>query len=207
MAFDERAEGAHQRMVRLVGSNKKVLEIGSGQGFVSERLNRNGCTVTAIEIDGEKAEQARKFCKTVLVGNVENMDLPLKEGSFDAILFGDVLEHLKEPEATLKKLKPFLSENGFIVVSLPNIANWKVRLKLLLGKFDYAERGIMDRTHLKFFTRKTARELIEQAGYSIERSEFVPSFPFPLFKKRLSRIDPNAFAFQFIFSAKKGEQK
>ena len=96
-----------------------------------------------------------------------------------------------------------LAENGFIVVSIPNIANWKVRLKLLLGKFDYREEGIMDKTHLRFFTKKTAVRLIEKAGYKIEKEEFVPSFPFPFFKKPLSRINPNAFAFQFIFSATK----
>ena len=201
--FDENLGNSHQRVVRLTGRDKKVLEVGSGPGFVSERLKQNGCKVTAIEIDPEKGKQAEKFCEKVLVGNVEEMTFPFKKESFDAILFGDVLEHLKSPETLLKKLKQFLKKDGFIVVSLPNIANWKVRLKLLSGKFDYADWGILDRTHMRFFTRKTAKKLIEEAGFEIVEQEYVPSFPSPVLKKPLSKANPNMFAFQFLFKAKK----
>jgi len=201
--FDENPRNAHQRMVRLVGNDKRVLEIGSGPGLVSERLARNGCNVYAVEIDPEKAEQAKKFCKAVFVGNVEEMELALSRESFDVILFGDVLEHLQHPEHTLERLKRFLKKDGRIVVSLPNVANWKVRAKLAAGKFEYEDWGILDRTHLRFFTRKTARKLIEDAGFEIDREEFVPSFPLPFLKAQLSRINPNMFAFQFLFAAKK----
>ena len=201
--FDERPEGSHQKVVCLVGRNKKVLELGCGKGYVSERLKQNGCRVTGIEISGDNAKQARRHCEKVIVGNVETMKMPFRQNTFDAILSGDVLEHLHEPKAALEKVMPFLKDDGVIIVSLPNIANWKIRLKLLLGKFDYADWGIMDRTHLRFFTRKTARKLLEDAGYTIMYEDYVPSFPFPVFKKLLSRSNPNAFAYQFIFAARK----
>ncbi len=201
--FDERAQGAHQKMLGLVGKNKRILEVGCGSGFVSERLQRNGCAVTAIELDRKSAERAKRFCEKVLVRDVEKMGLGLKPNSFDAILFGDVLEHLQNPAKVLVGLKRFLRPSGRIVVSIPNLANWKIRLGLLFGKFDYADEGILDKTHLHFFTRKTARELLEGCGYEIVQSDFVPSFPFPFFKSVFARLNPNAFAFQFIFAARK----
>lgn len=201
--FDERKEGSHQKAVNLAGKNKVVLELGCGKGFVSERLKKNGCMITGIDIAPKDIARARKFCDRVLVGNIETMKLPFKQRTFDVVMFGDVLEHLYEPRATLEKVIPFLKDNGTIVVSLPNVANWKVRLKLLFGKFDYSEWGIMDKTHLKFFTRKTARNLLKEAGFVIVKEDHVPSFPFPFFKNILSKLNPNAFAYQFIFVAKK----
>jgi len=201
--FDERKQGSHQKVVALVGKNRQVLEIGSGPGFVSERLKQNGCTVTAIELDPQKARKARRFCKKVLVGNVEEMRLPFSKKSFDAVLFGDVLEHLHSPESALQRVKPSLRDNGLIVVSLPNVANWKIRLKLLFGKFEYTDWGILDKTHLRFFTRKTAAKLIEGAGYEIVKQEFVPSFPLPFLKALLAKAIPGLFAFEFVFAAKK----
>ncbi len=201
--FDERKTGAHMKMLALVGAGKKVLEVGCGRGSVSERLQKNGCAVTAIEINPDSAESAGKFCERVIVGDIETLRLDFKRGEFDVILFGDVLEHLRGPLAVLLKLKPFLGAGGRIVVSVPNVANWKIRLKLLFGKFDYAGQGIMDRTHLRFFTRKTILQLIGEAGFKVEKSDFVPSVPFHFLKPLIARVDPNLFAFQFLFSAGK----
>jgi len=201
--FDERKCGAHQMMVRLVGQNKRVLEVGCGKGFVSERLKQQGCIVTGIELNEEHAKRAERFCERLVVGNVESMKLDFKPNSFDVLLFGDVLEHLHNPEKVLRKLKASLNDNGLIVASIPNIGNWKIRLGLLLGKFDYQDWGILDRTHLHFFTGKTARQLLEKAGYRIVKKEFVPSFPLPFLKSELARLNPNMFAFQFVFAARK----
>lgn len=201
--FDERMEGAHQKMVRLVGKGKLVLEIGCGKGFVSEQLRKNGCAVTGIEIDKESAKKAKRFCKSVLVGNVEEMKLDFVKESFDVILFGDVLEHLLDPKAVLKKLRPFLVREGKIVVSLPNVANWKIRLGFLVGKFGYTEWGILDKTHVRFFTMKSARDLLKEAGFRVVEEDFVPSFPLPFLKAFFAKIRPSVFAFQFVFVAKK----
>jgi len=201
-AFDERPESSHTKMVRLVGENKRVLEIGCGWGAVSQRLKQNGNTVVGIEIDREKAKTAKSFCKQVLVEDVEKIRFDFTQKQFDIVLFGDVLEHLKQPRKLLERVKPCLAEYGHIVISVPNVANWRVRLNLLLGRFDYEDQGILDKTHLRFFTRKNAENLIEGAGYKIVESDFVPSFPFPFFKKHLAKINPNAFAYQFIFVAR-----
>lgn len=202
--FDARQGSAHMRMVRLVGNGKRVLEVGCGSGFVSEQLKRNGCTVTGIELDPERAAMAKKFCSKILIGNVEEMALDFPKESFDVILFGDVLEHLFGPEAVLRKVRPFLAEGGLLVASIPNVANWKIRLLLLKGSFDYTDWGILDRTHMRFFTRKSAKSLIEKAGFDIVAEEFVPSFPFPCLKSRLAGLNRSWFSYQFIFAAKKG---
>ena len=95
---------------------------------------------------------------------------------FDRVLLLDVLEHLRNPEQILRQSHEVLKPDGLLIVSLPNIANIHVRLMLLFGRFDYAERGIMDKTHLRFFTRKTARRMLESNGYSIveERETVIP---------------------------------
>ena len=88
--------------------------------------------------------------------------------SFDVLLMADVLEHLKEPLETLRKLSQFLSEEGFALTVLPNIAHLYFRLKLLIGQFDYQEKGTLDRTHLRFYTLKTAKRLVTDAGFQVE---------------------------------------
>lgn len=205
-------ESAHQKILRAVGKNKRVLEVGAGRGFVSEKMRENGCSVTAIEIDSRMAEEAKKRCSNVLVGNVESMQLGFKPESFDVLLFADVLEHLRFPDMVLQKTRRFLKKNGVLVASIPNVGNWRIRIKLLLGKFDFQEQGILDRTHLHFFTLKMAKALIERNGFVIEGMEFVPSVPIPnplhigfvdKLKEIFAGILPGLFSFQFLIVAKK----
>lgn len=202
--FDNREFSSHSIVVALAGKNRKILEFGCGKGFVSEQLKKQGNEITAIEIEKQNAKLAEKFCKKVFVENIETMDFSKIGKGFDAAIFGDVLEHLKNPKEALEKTKRLLNENGRVIVSVPNIANWKIRLKLLSGKFDYAEQGILDRTHLKFFTLKTIKETMRGAGFGIEKVFFVPSAPVPtmMLKKLFSRILPSAFSFQFVILAK-----
>jgi len=210
----EREFCAHAKIVRLVGENKTVLDVGCGRGILAAKLAENGCRVIGIEYSKELAAEAAERCEGVLVGDAQSMDLKLKPESFDVLLFADVLEHLREPRAVLQKTRPLLKKNGEIIVSVPNIANWRIRLNLLLGRFDYAEQGIMDRTHMHFYTLKTARELVESNGFAVKKIETVPSFPFPnpgqahaigRMKQFFSGIFPGLFSFQFLIAAgKKG---
>ena len=205
---------AHAKLVRLVGKNKAVLDVGCGRGALAEKLAANGCSVIGIEYSKELAADAADRCEDVLVGDVQSMDLKLKPESFDVLLFADVLEHLREPGTVLQKTRQLLKKNGEIIVSVPNIANWRTRMKLLSGKFDYADQGIMDRTHVHFYTLKTARELVESSGFAVKKIETVPSFPFPnpgqayaigRVKQFFSGIFPGLFSFQFLIVAgKKG---
>jgi 2-polyprenyl-3-methyl-5-hydroxy-6-metoxy-1,4-benzoquinol methylase len=135
--------------------------------------------------------------------DLDDQKLPKFDNKFDLIVLGDVLEHLKRPDIILKNLKELLASHGRIIISVPNIAQIKIRLKLLLGNFDYQDYGIMDRTHLKFFTQKTIKNLIIQAGYQIEREEFIfskkLSFMGWVLRGSLLNIFYRLFSGQFIF--------
>jgi len=168
-----------------------------------------------IEIDKESAQIAKKYCKDVIVGDIETMDsLPYPEEYFDVIIFGDVLEHLKDPLSVLKKLKKYLNKNGYIICSIPNIAHIYVRLNLLFGRWEYQDTGILDKTHLRFFTKKTAIKLIEDAEYKIEELYYTPWVSLPLSRLRrfefvrkmeyyLTKALPTLFALRFIIKARR----
>lgn len=207
--------GAHVKIKALVEKDKKVLDVGCATGKLASELKTNGNIVYGIEIDPEQAEIARSICEKVFVGNIEDTQLDLREKFFDVIVFADVLEHLKKPEEVLMKMKRFLKDDGFMVISLPNIAHISIRKNLLLGSFNYSELGILDRTHLRFFTLKTARELISNCGFktlstditipSISRINSTNKRYSPLFKTyyALSKFWRTGLAFQFIFKISK----
>ncbi len=144
------------------GRGRKALDVGAADGFLAERLTAQGWSVTALERDPELAARAHGRCKEVVVADLESAP-PLLHGPFDAIVYGDVLEHLSDPVATLRALDADPRPGGTVIVSVPNVAHLWVRLSLLAGRFDYADRGILDRTHLRFFTRRTLLELLRSA--------------------------------------------
>lgn len=150
----------------------KVLEVGCGQGRSLKWLKENkDCKWTAgIEMFPEAAEKAKDHLDVLYEGNIETMDLPFKDNSLDAILCLDVLEHLVNPWLVISKLQPLLKSGGILLTSIPNVRNFRVLLPLLFqGKWEYKEAGgIMDKTHLRFFTKESAVQLIEQAGFVIE---------------------------------------
>lgn len=172
-AIDLASDSTHARVVRLVGSNKKVLELGCSTGFMSRVLRERGCRVVAVEEDAGAAERARPFCARVIVGDVERLDLgrALGKTRFDVILAADVLEHLKDPLRLLRGLKRFLADEGWVVASLPNVAHGSVRLALLGGEFRYNPTGLLDHTHLHFYTRDSLQKLFDDAGYLIGHLE------------------------------------
>lgn len=183
--------------------------------MLAREMKKNGNTVWGIEIDPEQAEKARDVCEKVLVGNIENVEFDIPEKIFDVIVFADVLEHLRKPEDVLLKMRRLLKDDGFMVISLPNIAHISMRKNLFFGSFDYGELGILDRTHLRFFTLKTAQELIRGCGFKILTTDItIPRIPrinstnerySPLFKAyyALSNSWRTGLAFQFIFKISK----
>jgi GT2 family glycosyltransferase/2-polyprenyl-3-methyl-5-hydroxy-6-metoxy-1,4-benzoquinol methylase len=161
---------SHSRMVALVGDNKTVLEFGCASGYMSRVLREHGCRVTGIELDHEAARLAAEHCERVIEADLSGEDWMTQLGNtrFDVAVFGDVLEHLADPEATLRRAAHFLKPNGYVVVSIPNIAHGSVRLALLSGEFRYRNLGLLDHTHLRFFTRESVHELFARAGYLME---------------------------------------
>jgi O-antigen biosynthesis protein len=165
----ENTNNSHALIVEFVGRGKRVLDVGCATGDLARVLVERGCAVTGIEIDPEAAHQAEKHCERVVIGDVEELDLSelLGDEAFDVIVFGDTLEHLKNPLRTLDRLKPFLRPEGYVVASIPNVAHGSVRLALIQGKFRYSPLGLLDDTHLRFFTRASVEQLFEDAGFLI----------------------------------------
>jgi 2-polyprenyl-3-methyl-5-hydroxy-6-metoxy-1,4-benzoquinol methylase len=160
------------------GRGRRALDVGAADGFLAERLTAQGWSVTALERDPELAARARGRCKEVVVADLEAAP-PLLHGPFEAVVYGDVLEHLRDPRAALVALDQTLAPGGTVIVSVPNVAHLWVRLSLLSGRFDYADRGILDRTHLRFFTRRSLIELLRSAGLAIAELAMTP-VPLPL---------------------------
>lgn len=156
--------------LKLIGEGKSVLDVGCYEGALARELVRRGCVVTGVELDERAAGMARETCESVLVGDVEQMDLAdeLSGRRFDVGLFGDVLEHLKDPARVLRQVRGLLAPDGYVVLSVPNIAHASIRLMLLEGRFEYEEFGILDDTHLKYFTRDSIADLLESCGFFIE---------------------------------------
>lgn len=147
----------------------RVLDVGCSSGYLGEALRQRGHCVVGVEPDPISAEQARTRLDRVVVGTIEDF-LTHSAGSerFDAMIFGDVLEHTADPAAVLRRCRGHLTERGIIVASVPNVAHVGVRAMLLAGRWDYDERGILDRTHLRFFTKASLVDLLEDAGYAVE---------------------------------------
>ena len=177
--FNPMPWGSHKQIIDLIGSDKFVLDLGCSTGRLSEAIRNRGNIVYGIELNPFNAEIAKRVCNEVFVGSIESIEqFSLKNDSFDVILLADVLEHLSHPESTLNSIKKLLKKDGFIIVSLPNVAHIYVRMKLLLGKFDYEQVGILDKTHLKFFTYKSALSLLIDNGYVIEDVRItIPNYP------------------------------
>jgi 2-polyprenyl-3-methyl-5-hydroxy-6-metoxy-1,4-benzoquinol methylase len=152
--------------------------VGAAHGYLAAALRSQGFEVTGIEADSVLGVEAVKHCDRFFLLDLD-APLPVLPGPFDVIVFGDVLEHLKSPVTVLRGLAAFLKEDGAAIISLPNVANIYVRLQLLLGRFDYQDRGILDRTHLHFFTRKTFRQFLSEAGLEAETLTATP-IPLPL---------------------------
>lgn len=184
----------------MVEPNKKVLDVGCATGRIAEKLKKEKkCFVVGIEINEAMAKIAEKRCNKVIVANAEllkSIDFPKKY--FDIILFADVLEHCRNPGEILQNLRKYLSDKGYILISIPNVANWEIRLKLLLGKFDYKRGTILDDGHLKFFTLDSIKRLIEQSGFKVLEVKTRNAV-----LKHLGRLWKTLFGWGFVVKAKK----
>ncbi len=172
-----RVEEQNRALVESFGRPRTVLDVGCGIGLNGLAAKRRGARVTGIEIVPQSIERAKKVLDEVVACDIGS-DASVKQGlgdrRFDLMLFADVLEHCLEPKAVLERMLPHLEDDGHVIVSLPNVAAWPVRLGLLAGRFDYGSSGILDDTHLRFFTRASATRLVESAGLEVLRAEQNP---------------------------------
>jgi 2-polyprenyl-3-methyl-5-hydroxy-6-metoxy-1,4-benzoquinol methylase len=201
-------------IIDMVGGNKRVLEVGCAAGAVSQALRERGCRVVGVEIDAELASSAKEYCEEVILGDAEELDLEsiIGDRTFDVAIFGDVLEHLKDPLRMLSRTRAWLDTEGYVVASLPNIAHGAVRLSMLQGRFQYTAEGLLDETHLRFFTRDTIREVFHEAGFALvetQRTELgVFETEIPLRREDFSpevladiEADPDVTTYQFVTKA------
>ena len=207
---------SHGITLDFVGWNKSILEIGCSTGFMTKVFQQRGCKVVGIEFDPDAASVATSYAEEVIVGDLEKTDVWTKVGDqkFDFIVAGDVLEHLKDPLACLRSAVSHINSTGTVVISLPNISHADVRLSLFNGRFDYRETGLLDQTHLHFFTIDTVRKLLREAGLvPVEiRRVVVPVFQTEIPIERtdvpqeiLAEIlrDPESESYQFVVRAVK----
>ncbi len=160
---------SHQQIVSILRAAKPALtlDVGAAQGMLGQLLQGSGLTIDGVEPTAEWAELAKPFYRNFYPTTVEGAQLP--DGTYDAIVCADVLEHLPDPLTVLKQLRKAAKPGALFVISLPNIAHFSIRLMLLAGRFPKMERGILDKTHLQFLTKDTATDLLKSAGLRIEK--------------------------------------
>jgi 2-polyprenyl-3-methyl-5-hydroxy-6-metoxy-1,4-benzoquinol methylase len=194
------------------GRGRRLLDVGAADGYLAQLLTERGFDVTCVEGNPILASEARRKCACVLLSDL-NREVPHIDGTYDVIVYGDVLEHLQDPLTALLQLNRSLARDGVVLISVPNVAHLWIRIQLMLGKFDYAERGILDRTHLRFFTRKSFKKFVQDAGLKLDKIHATP-VPLPLIiperyqgalfhmlhrlNAAVARLWKTMFAYQFI---------
>jgi 2-polyprenyl-3-methyl-5-hydroxy-6-metoxy-1,4-benzoquinol methylase len=210
---------SHHYVQQMAGTHQEILDLGCGQAVLAAKLKKNGNRVTGVDVLAEATEKGilERYFSANLDEGIEPVVAELQGKRFDRVLLIDVLEHLRHPERILQQCHEVLKWDGHLIISVPNVANLTVRLMLLLGQFNYTQRGILDKTHIWFFTRKTARRFVEQNGYKIvqERATVMPlelalglSPANPLMRAAnfcltpLTRLLPGLFGYQIMFVAR-----
>lgn len=148
-----------------------ILDLGCGSGAVGRKLMETGkaSEMIGVEIFPTAAEEASRHYAKVHCGDIEEMSLPYGQ-RFDYVLCGDILEHLKNPYSVVARIPGWLKDDGRFICSVPNVRHWRVlRDVIVRGEWEYREAGIMDRTHLRFFTRRSCYRMLEDAGFTVER--------------------------------------
>jgi methionine biosynthesis protein MetW len=203
----------------LVPEGEKVLDIGCSSGnFGAELIKQKSCVVDGVDIDKKDIELARKKLRNAWVVDLEQDNLNFTNETYDALIMMDVIEHLKEPHKVLINLKKFLKPGGRLLFSVPNMSHISVRLDLLHGRFDYRQTGVLDDTHLHFYTEKYLRHVFKSAQYKVTKFECTSvTYPDDLLKiqlekaglrhtKKFSEIteQTNGYVYQFVGVAAPG---
>lgn len=213
--FNQNQYESHRLALSMVKPDSKVLDIGCATGYFAKELSKQDCETWGVDQDKMALKKASQYCKKVFATNLDDMKpLPFPEKYFDYVLLLDVIEHLTHPEILMEEIKKYLKPGGRIVVSVPNIAHASIRWMLLLGNFQYSETGILDRTHVHFYTQKGILDAIKKFGFKVLRlSPTNGMCKVPLLYKitdrlptswqyKIARKFPSLFSFQFVVLAK-----
>jgi len=179
--FDPSSETAPANVVRMVGKNKRVLEIGCGPGSITKVLaQQEYCQITGLELDLEAIKKVTPYCVQVMQADLNSRDWPNLVNDvekFDVIVAADVLEHLYDPWEALQRMVPLINANGYIVISLPHVGHAAVMSCLINGDFEYRDWGLLDRTHIRFFGLKNIEALFTQANLKIIEAKYITTLP------------------------------
>ncbi len=188
------------------GVPRRVLDVGCGAGATGALFKLRGAElVVGVDASPRLADIARTKLDQVVEGNIESMAIPYGPHSFDCILYADILEHLVDPGQCLVRHQPLLAPDGVVVASLPNVGHYSVLVDLAVrGEWRYRECGIMDATHLRFFTKKSMQRLFEDCGMIVtrigERLEVGPKVK--ILHRVLGRRLDRFAAYQYFLSAR-----
>ena len=161
------------KCLETVNRPLRILDVGTADGYLGAILRQKGHSIVGVEKNSILAAKAAPYYETLYVADAETFEFRF-ETKFDFVLFADVLEHLAEPSAVLKRSIGCLNEDGEVIVSVPNIANLAIRASLLFGRFDYRDQGILDRTHLHFYTLSSIRQLLQDNGLRVRECVGAP---------------------------------
>ena len=190
----------HSFSLQLIGRDKLVLELGCAAGHVTQALVDQGCRVVGVENHESAAKRAAEIAEDVLMVDLADADAlteAVGDRRFDVVLAGDVLEHLPDPVGVLYACRKLLAPGGFVVISLPNIAHVDVKLDLLAGRFVYRDYGLLDRTHLRFFTKDSIVQLLDHADLQLAEIRRVVR---PAFESELA-VDPQTVPAEVLAAA------
>jgi 2-polyprenyl-3-methyl-5-hydroxy-6-metoxy-1,4-benzoquinol methylase len=193
--FPKYFEHTREEMINFVPLNaESVLDVGCGAGVFGRSLKRvRGCRVVGIELNDEAARQARQHLDLVFCQSVDDVDF-MELGCFDVIVFNDVLEHLNDPWEILGRAKAALKPDGRIVASIPNVRFFPVIRDLIIkAEWVYRDSGVLDKTHLRFFTKKSIENLFECSGMTVDVIEGVGWSQLPLIMRAINRLSGGAF--------------
>ncbi len=200
-------------MSRIPKTARRILDIGCGAGTIGKQIKQiMDCEVIGITNIESEVSTGSQWLDRVILHDLNQEEFPSNElGEFDCIICCHVLEHLYQPQQLLQQIKPSIKSNGILVVALPNILFWKQRLEFIKGHFRYADDGLMDRTHFRFFDWQTAHQLLKDNGYNLLNSEANGFIPAPIIRGYFQRLSlwfdetatrklPGLFGWQFVFS-------
>ena len=207
---------SHRRIVELVRPGSRVLDVGCGDGHIAQALVEKGCYVVGVD----SRMPSSPFCDRHLVADLQEPSWAPDERDFDYVVFADVLEHLTD-RSILKRCRDWLAPGGRIIASTGNVALWFIRLQLLLGRFPYAPRGILDETHVHLFTRESFKDLVRQSGLDVVHEDWTvipieklaPAVPAveklvaaaDVFQYQVARLWPGLLAYQIVIEAQPSE--
>jgi SAM-dependent methyltransferase len=194
-----------RQSIESIPDHSRVLEIGCATGFAGEYLiKQKDCYVVGVDVGKDEAAIAKKRLNKVIVGDIEDSSIQKSiNEKFDIVYASALVEHLKDPWAALTAWRKFLKKDGQLVITTSNIAHWSMRIKLMKGNFNYEPFGILDNTHLRFFTYNSFKKAAESSGYTVLHYKIdAVGGGYPKVSKFMSQFYPNIFAYQMLIVAR-----